>query len=200
MKFPDGGLAKDIINEFYIVKYQNIDKENKLVYKLNIDDGLLKLNSVKVSEGGGEIYFLLKYKDKNSEWREELYITNPVTGKIIVKTKDSKKVEENIGQNIISTKSTSELVRFIYDYDKLGLKNPLDFMEINDKNLKEVLLHDKYNGRMHLAVIYYIIKNNRNELLAEIENKNSDKYIIGYINYIKGDWSVEQLKEYMKKL
>jgi hypothetical protein len=91
-------------------------------------------------------------------------------------------------------------VRFIYDYDKLGLKNPLDFMKLSDKNSKEMLLHDKLNGRMQLALIYYLVKNNKNKLLEEIEKENTDKYIRGDIKYFKEGWTVEQLKEYYQSI
>jgi len=60
-------------------------------------------------------------------------------------------------------------------------------MKTNDKNLKKVLLHDRYNGRMHLAVIYYIIKNSKHKLLEETEKENTDNYISAGIKYIKGD-------------
>ena len=97
----------------------------------------------------------------------------------------SRRIKQENKKNIVSIRSTLNLVRYIYDYTAIGLKNPLDFMKKNDKTLKKAILHDRYNGRMHLAVINYIIKNKKDKLLAEIEKENTDKYITGYIKLIQ---------------
>jgi len=202
IKFPDGGLPKILIDEYYIVKYQQKyngnPQGNKLICKIDSNYSHIDLQFVDISEYDGNLYFIIKYKNK--EWKKLLYIINPKTGETIKKSKDYKIIKNNNEQNIISRKSTEEFVRFIYDYDKLGLKNPLDFMKLNDKNIKKVLLHDKLNGRMHTALIYYLIKNKKNKLLNEIEKENTDKYISGDIKYFKQGWTIEQLKEYYKSV
>jgi hypothetical protein len=203
MKFPDGGLPKNLINECYIVKYDNNTKENSLIYKLNIDNRSINLETINIFENNGKIFFSVEYKiDKTKEkiQKKELYITDSETGETVIKTNSPEIVKTTNKQNVLSSRATGELVRFIYDYDKLGLKSPLDFMNLNDKNIKEVLLHDKLNGRMHIALIYYLIKNNKSELLGKIEKENTDKYINGDIKYFKDGLTTEQLKEYYKSI
>ncbi len=215
MKFPDGGLQKDLVNEYYIVKYKNIHndntKDNSVVYKLNIDKGLLKLESIKVFEKNDKIFFPIKYRvDKivwekaisriERTWKEKLIVFNTKTDKTIVKTQDYKIENSYDNKNVKSIKATADLVRFIYDYNRLGLADPLNFMRLSDRNIRKVFLNDYLNGRMHFALIYYLIKNNKTELLDEIEKENTDKYISGEIRYFKEGWTTEQLKEYFKSI
>jgi len=145
MRFPDGGLPNILMDEYYIVKYQNKYNGNPLgntlIHKINPDYNLVDLQSVDLSEHNGNLYFLIKYK--NEEWEKALYVINPKTSETIVKPEEAyQAIESTKEPNIVSQKSTEELVRFIYDYDKLGLKNPLDFMKLSDKNSKEMLLHE----------------------------------------------------------
>jgi len=203
MKFPDGGLPKNLINEYYIVKYDNNTKDNSLIYKLNIDKRSLNLEAINVFENNGKIVFSIEYKiDKTTEkiQKKEFYIIDSKTGETVITTNSPEIIRNTNKQNILSRRATEQLVRFIYDYDKFGLKSPLDFMKLNDKNIKEILLHDKLNGRMHIALIYYLIKNNKTELLEKIEKENTDKYISGDIKYFKEAWTTEQLKEYYKSI
>ena len=200
MRFPDGGLPKDLINEYYIVKYQNSNEENKIIYKLCTNCLVMDLHFVDVSKYNNKVYLLIKFINKDNEKEEKMYVINPQTNETVVKTKKFVFPESVDNQDIISIKSTNEFVRFIYDYDKLGLKNPLDFMNLSDKNIKKVLLYDKLNGRMQVALIYYMIKNNKTKLLEEIEKENTNKYIAADIRYFKEGWSIKQLKEYYKSI
>ncbi len=209
MKFPDGGLPKSLINEYYIVKYNKNTKENSLIYYLN--DIKLKIESINIFENGNKIFFPVKYKVDKKVWKntvsktektlkEKIFIIDTKTDKIIVKTNEYIIDKHSDNQNIINIKATADLVRFIYDYDKLGLPSPLKYMKLSDKNIKELLLHDYLNGRMHIALIYYMIKNNKTKLLEEIEKENTDKYIAADIRYFKEGWSIKQLKEYYKSI
>ena len=215
-KFPDGGMPKDLVDEYYIAKYkkqyEDPNKNLSLIYKLNINKGsLIDLYLIKVFENNGKIFFPITYNVDKTVWKnalleiestkvEEFIIIDPKTDEITVESKDYKIDRNEDEQNIVSKKAIFDLLWYIYDYDKIGLPNPLEYIKLNDRNIKELFFNDLSNGRMHMAVLYYLIKNNKTELLDEIEKENTDKYIRGDIKYFKEGWTVDQLKEYYETI
>ena len=110
--------------------------DNTLIYKLNIDKRSLNLEAINVFENNGKIFFSIEYKiEKTTEkiQKKELYIIDSKTGKTVITTNSPEIIRNTNKQNILNSRTTEQLVRFIYDYNKLGLKSPLDFMKLNDK-------------------------------------------------------------------
>ena len=189
-RFPDGGKAKLLLNDFYIMKYKKNEKIMKPVASIVPKKIDLKLRTTKLSKKANSIDFLVSFSvndPSRSIWGENLYKFDIETQKILIDNDNIKTFKPLEKSKIIKRKETSKLFNHIFDYTGIGLKNPMDFIKKNDRTLKNLIINRDGNERFRLVVIGYIISKNKYNLLDEIKEKNTDKRTAEIIEKITSD-------------
>jgi len=189
---PDGGTVKELINDFYIIKYEKDEKLIKPVYPIIQTNAELKISTAKLSKKLNNIYFLIDYSindPSRSVWGENLYQFNTETEKTIIINDNIKNFKPDNKTKIIDRTETSKLFNHIFDYTKISLKNPLNYVKKNDKTLKNIILNKEGNEKFRLAVFGYIITKNKYYLLDEIKKDTTDKVTKSIIEQITPEQS-----------
>ncbi len=175
---PDGGKSKILNNEYFIMEYQKNEKLLKTVSSIIVKKKDLMISSLKLSKEGNIINFLVSYSVQDpsrSIWGENLYKLNIENRNIKIIPNYKGDFNPMKKSELIKRREINKLFNYVFDYPKIGLKDPLDYIKKDDKTLKNIILKKQGNEKFRIAVLGYIISKKKFKLLDEIKEENSDE-------------------------